>query len=180
MRTLTLTQPWATLVAIGAKSIETRSWYAGPNPRVVGTQALGWPIAIHAAKGFPREAQWLVGEEPFATALRTAFPEARDPEDCIKRFLPRGAVIATAVLLHVVTVEHLERAAHILTPTERAFGDYSPGRYAWRLWNVRPLPEPIPARGSLGLWQWDAPPGVESASVVRVEGGSVEFVEAAI
>ena len=28
MLTLTLTQPYATLVAIGAKQIETRSWYS--------------------------------------------------------------------------------------------------------------------------------------------------------
>jgi hypothetical protein len=33
MKTLTLHQPWATLVALGAKQIETRSWaasYRGP------------------------------------------------------------------------------------------------------------------------------------------------------
>ena len=47
MKALTLTQPWATLVAIGAKRIETRSWrtsYRGP-------------LAIHAAKGFPKWAR---------------------------------------------------------------------------------------------------------------------------
>lgn len=35
MRGLSLTQPWATLVAIGAKKIETRSWtttYRGALP----------------------------------------------------------------------------------------------------------------------------------------------------
>ena len=40
MKALTLYQPWATLVAIGAKKIETRSWstpYRGP-------------LAIHAGK----------------------------------------------------------------------------------------------------------------------------------
>ena len=40
-KTLTIAQPWATLVAIGAKQIETRSWqtnYRGD-------------IAIHAGKG---------------------------------------------------------------------------------------------------------------------------------
>lgn len=40
MNALTLMQPWATLVAIGAKRIETRSWatrYRGPS-------------AIHAAR----------------------------------------------------------------------------------------------------------------------------------
>jgi activating signal cointegrator 1 len=161
MKAITLTQPWASLVAIGAKSVETRSWFTGPNPRGVGAQPLGLPLAIHAAKGFPIEAQMLVAEEPFASALRRAFPNAASPRECIDQ-LPRGAVIATAVLLHCVTVEHLERAPHILTPTERAFGNYSPGRFAWRLWSIRPLSEPIPARGHLGLWDWDAPAEVES------------------
>lgn len=42
MKALTLTQPYATLVAIGEKRLETRSWrtsYRGP-------------LAIHAAKGW--------------------------------------------------------------------------------------------------------------------------------
>jgi hypothetical protein len=38
-----MTQPWATLVALGATQYETRGW----RPRYRG------PIAIHAAKGFP-------------------------------------------------------------------------------------------------------------------------------
>ena len=49
MKALTLTQPWASLVACGAKTIETRSWrtpYRGP-------------VAIHAAKGFPADAGWI-------------------------------------------------------------------------------------------------------------------------
>ena len=41
MKVLTLTQPWATLVAIGAKRIETRSW---------ATKYRG-PLLIHAAAG---------------------------------------------------------------------------------------------------------------------------------
>ena len=28
MKALTLTQPWATLVAMAAKQVETRSWYS--------------------------------------------------------------------------------------------------------------------------------------------------------
>lgn len=161
MKAITLTQPWATLVAIGAKSVETRSWFVGPAQRGVGAQPLGLPLAIHAAKGFPTEAQMLVAEEPFTSALRRAFPNAASPRECIDQ-LPRGAVIATAVLLHCVTVEHLEHAPHILTQTERAFGNYGAGRYAWRLWDVRALVEPIPARGSLGLWEWDAPMDLEA------------------
>jgi hypothetical protein len=47
---------------------------------------------------------------------------------------------------------------------ENAFGDYSPGRYAWLLANVRALPEPIPAKGALGLWEWE---GEEQAELQR-------------
>jgi hypothetical protein len=43
---------------------------------------------------------------------------------------------------------------------ERSFGDYTPGRYAWILTNIKPLPAPIPAKGALGLWDWE-PVGVE-------------------
>jgi hypothetical protein len=38
---------------------------------------------------------------------------------------------------------------------ERSFGDYSPGRFMWLLTNIRALPEPIPAKGALGLWEYD-------------------------
>lgn len=39
---------------------------------------------------------------------------------------------------------------------ERSFGDYSIGRYAWLLADIRALPEPVPVRGQLGLWTPDA------------------------
>jgi hypothetical protein len=35
----------------------------------------------------------------------------------------------------------------------------NPGRYAWILEDIKPLPEPIPARGAQGLWNWE-PEGV--------------------
>ncbi|MFL5577327.1 MAG: ASCH domain-containing protein [Gemmatimonadaceae bacterium] len=68
MKALTLTQPWATLVAIGAKTIETRSWpthYRGE-------------VAIHAAKGFPDWARQIVDGEP--ESLMVSYTER--PSDC--------------------------------------------------------------------------------------------------
>ncbi|MFH0901428.1 MAG: hypothetical protein V2A73_12440 [Pseudomonadota bacterium] len=50
---------------------------------------------------------------------------------------------------------------------ESAFGDYSPGRFAWYLGDVRRLPEPIECRGSLSLW--NVPPEIEAA--VRAQVG---------
>lgn len=37
---------------------------------------------------------------------------------------------------------------------ESSFGDYTPGRFAWILADVQKLPDPIPAKGALGLWEW--------------------------
>jgi hypothetical protein len=133
VKALTLTQPWATLVAIGAKQIETRSW---------STRYRG-PLAIHAAKGFPRAAHDLCYTEPFITALELA--------KIGPGVLPRGLVVATCQLTNVVRVEPGRLYA---TERERAFGDYTIGRYAWLLDEVEPLPEPMPARGALGLWEW--------------------------
>lgn len=67
MKAVTLTQPWATLVAIGAKQIETRSWptnYRGP-------------LAIHAGKGpstigWPQLNHICNRTEPFRSVLQVA------------------------------------------------------------------------------------------------------------
>lgn len=43
MRVLPIWQPWASLVAVGAKRVETRHWAAPPN-------LIGQRIAIYATK----------------------------------------------------------------------------------------------------------------------------------
>jgi hypothetical protein len=152
MKAITLTQPYASLVAIGAKHNETRSW---------ATSYRG-PLAIHAGKGFPGWAVNTCLYEPFIGALRAAglFPDCfpLDKPFDLKAAFPRGAIVATCELQSVIRTEILESyISHNLftmTDQERAFGDYSPGRYAWLLANVRALPEPIPAKGALGLWEW--------------------------
>ena len=143
MKALTMTQPWATLVAIGENSIETRSW---------GTRHRG-PLAIHAAKGFPRDARELTRLSPYRQALaRHGYPDAAA--------LPLGGVIAVAALDDVMRfdrkslTEVRSRARRgELPPHEADFGDFSAGRYGWILKEVKPLSEPIPARGMLGLWE---------------------------
>jgi hypothetical protein len=134
MKALSLTQPWATLVATGAKLIETRGWYS----RHRG------PLAIHASKSFPAEARALCLREPFFSALARAGFHADT--------LPLGAVVAIANLSDVVPITE-----HNSPPEpERSFGNYSvPGRFAFVLETITPLPTPIPARGALSLWEWD-------------------------
>lgn len=143
MRALTLTQPWASLVAWGDKRIETRGWWT----------AYRGALAIHAAKGFPRWAATLCHDDPH---FRDALIARGIPR---LSALPRGAVVATCRLVACVPTDGLDASAwgHLLTPRERVFGDYSPGRWAWVLGDVAQLPEPVPAVGALSLWRWDRP-----------------------
>lgn len=129
MKALSLTQPWAQLVATGQKQIETRSW---------STRYRG-PLYIHAAKKFPREAQNL------AITLYGNTP--------ILKYLPFGAIVARAYLLDVRTTEFMLPR---ISEKERRYGDYSPGRFAWILTNIEQL-EPFPYKGQLGLFEVNLP-----------------------
>lgn len=163
MKCLTLTEPWATLVAIGAKQIETRSWpttYRGP-------------IAIHAAKGMTKADVSFAVSNP---AVRRAFglgvwdspPGGHWTSPTWSFRATKGKVLAIARLIDVVpTRDALKtravwdepgvwtRGVYSLSDDEIEFGNYEPHRYAWILRDVQRLPEPIPARGALGLWDLD-------------------------
>lgn len=141
MQAITVLQPWATLIAIGAKTNETRGW---------STPYRGL-LAIHAGKGYPKELRQLELEEPFHTALMVARARVVDP-------LPLGAIVAVARLSGIKQVTS-ESDLTKLSRQELAFGDYSSGRYVWALRDVYRLPVPIEARGKQGLWQWQPPAG---------------------
>lgn len=134
MKALTLTQPWASLVALGHKSVETRSW----------TSPYRGPLAIHAAKGFPAIARTFYDDQ----FKRRAWQPNGLPWPPVL-----GAVVAIAKLSDVITTERFLQGDN--DPGELELGDYTPGRYAWILDDVRPLARPIPARGMLGLWEWE-------------------------
>jgi activating signal cointegrator 1 len=149
MKTLSLTQPWATLVAINAKRVETRSW---------GTSYRG-QLAIHASKSFPKDCKELCGDDPFFTKLLAAGYGRREqgaPDDNwmeidVER-LPRGVIIATCFLTDCRRIT--ESRSDIPVPdasVELAFGDYTPRRFAWVFAGITPI-TPVPAKGSLGLW----------------------------
>lgn len=150
MKALTLTQPWATLVAIGAKKIETRSW---------GTNYRG-PLAIHAGAGFgpaggKRGYQALCAEEPFNATL-TAYMQAEVAKGITPleaaNLIPLGAIVA---LVNLDYVERILSPHDIPDEPERSFGNYELGRYAWHLTLLRKFDKPIPAKGAQGFWAWD-------------------------
>ena len=156
MKALTLTQPWATLVAIGAKRIETRSF----------TTRYRGPLAIHAAKGFPKWAREFTTDPACYEAIRHFSSGAATGLKCGTLAYPLGMVLATCKLIDCVQMREMhyvdglpagiigKYTEMLVGNSEREFGDYSVGRYAWILDNVSPLPEPIAAKGMLGLWEW--------------------------
>ncbi|GLC88685.1 ASCH domain-containing protein [Lysinibacillus piscis] len=143
MKAITIKQPWATLIALGEKKFETRSWQ---------TKYRG-QIAIHAGKSVDKEA---CEDKEIKQAL------AKHGITSYKQ-LPSGAVLATANMIecHAITkdwcefgVAETDKGVKI-EGDEYWFGYYEEGRYAWELDNVQVLPEPVPAKGKLSLWEWD-------------------------
>jgi hypothetical protein len=162
MKAISLWQPWASLIAVGAKPFETRTW--PPSRSLLGTR-----IAIHAAatrKGMEDvfDAFPSIDTRPFVDALAKGGYQSLDT-------LPFGAVICTVELTGAYRVgSHGEdrgrpvfffasmlagsRSINSYMPID-PFGDYTPGRWIWRLDNVQRLDPPVPAKGAQGVWNWE-------------------------
>lgn len=133
MNVLSLLQPWASLVVMGVKTIETRSWstpYRGD-------------LLIHASLG--KRADFLTNNPPYSNYI-TNFKQ-----------LPFGAIIGQVVLTSILRVEDFglpDDAMNALTMEEKAFGDYTAGRFGWVLENAVQFNEPVFTRGHLRLWEY--------------------------
>lgn len=133
MKAISLWQPWATLIAIGAKHFETRSW---------ATNYRG-PLAIHAAKRRVDPGEW-------STAIHCALSQMG--MGWYGEQLPYGCIVCTVDLVDCLRTEAAIKSS-FFGGDEIHFGDYSPGRFAWRLDNVQTVGN-VPARGSQGFWNW--------------------------
>lgn len=171
MRALTLRQPYATLVALGAKRVETRSWSTAYRGRLL----------IHAGKATP---QWgALGGYGVATDERGPFlatPRVGVVTGERQRMpLPLGALVASADLIDVLPMVAGDDVANDVHgcrtglvgfvwigsdegprvyrwngsqyeqqlssfPPEPEFGVYERGRWAWLLDDVRSTTERCP------------------------------------
>lgn len=124
MKALSLSQPWAAVVAAGFKKIENRPWK--PTARNLGQgMTLGERFAIHAAKSYDHDAP-----HTLTLALEERWRSARHLD-------VKGAIIATARLASVV---------------ETSDDPFFFGPYGFVLDEIRELVEPIHCRGALGFW----------------------------
>lgn len=125
MKALSLTQPWAWLVAHGPKSIENRVW---------NTTFRGY-FLIHAAKGMKAD-DWYSAN---------AFAQAIDPGICIPQpaQLERGGIIGSAFLQYVMSP---------CAPDERESDWHMPEQFGFVLAEREVLPF-TPCKGALGFWR---------------------------
>lgn len=139
MKAVSLIQPYATLIMLGYKQYETRSWQTAHR----GT------LAIHASAGKPKWAREVAENDPY-------IKRALEKHGLTFDALPRGVVLGTA---WVDGMKHIDKPLiGTLSPLEFACGDYSmPGRYAWGLSEPLTLAEPVSCPGSLSIWQVPEP-----------------------
>lgn len=132
LKVLTLWQPWASLIALGFKSYETRSWavkYRGK-------------LAIHAAKREIKPGEFgstciYLGSAQQVLALNA------------HAYSNYGVIVAVADLTDCLPMTNGLIAAQ--TRLELSVGWWEFGRIAWKLENVIALPTPIPYRGLQAL-----------------------------
>lgn len=156
MRALSIRQPWAWAILHAGKRIENREWRYPPSYR--------GPLLIHAAKGCTRDE--LESAELTFKAAGAVVPSLAS--------MPRGALVATARLvgarLTTLSGHAWDRGRCVWCDTteptslEQVHGrrlglcaKKDPwavdGALGLLLADVRPLPEPIPWKGELGLFE---------------------------
>lgn len=148
MRALTLTQPWAGLVASGIKLVENR-------PRhMIKRDAIGARFAIHASREIDRDT-WLRIIE-IAPECALDYPGPMAP----RARLHKLAAITSAVIAVATLDKILDPVAHGIGTAEPAASApladdqrrwfFGPIGYVLR--DVRALATPVPCRGWQGFW----------------------------
>jgi hypothetical protein len=151
MKALTVWQPWASLIMIGAKPFEFRGWdFAKREPALVDAT-----IVLHAGARPVRaneiEDLWQrLGTEDDTTGL--VAEKARELLTRVRaayknRLLPLAAGLGTV---------RLGRPRNAGTIFGRTMADSDRGafNYAWPLTDIAPFAAPIPMRGAQGFWHW--------------------------
>lgn len=147
MKIISVKQPWAWLLLNG-KKIENRDWpcsYRGP-------------LGIHASKGMTRmEHEDAVA---FVSNFDLALSHKIPPYRTLTKREERQHDVRNALLgIDIPTPEELVFGAIIGTVNMVGCVSKSPspwfqGWYGFVFECAKVLPEPIPAKGSLGLWEW--------------------------
>lgn len=147
-RAISLHQPWASLFALEEKAFETRGWQ---------TRWRG-QLYVHASRAKPNAEAMRNPTIAAALARHGYYTAASLPTGCILA----AAELAGCAVVHQATgayvgpetrILDLPSGPHIVSSTEKAFGDFRPGRFAWFFkGRRRQLTVPVDVSGRQGLW----------------------------
>ncbi|MBW4607733.1 MAG: ASCH domain-containing protein [Hassallia sp. WJT32-NPBG1] len=127
LKAISLWQPWASLIPLGLKHYETRSWK---------TNYRGKVLICSTAINSKQHKQYLKICEQLQLPPWENFPH--------------GCAIALCDL-----VDCIEMTAEFISQqstTEILCGDWQMGRYAWKLENIQGITEPLAVKGKQGLF----------------------------
>jgi hypothetical protein len=125
MKTITIKQPWATLIREGYKEYEFRSWktkYRGP-------------LLIHAGKGIDKK-------------------EIENFKD-LNLTYPASKIIASVTLEDCILIDDEMNNKLFKENKNIYGMKNLKGSYAWKLSNVKPIDNDKYVNGQLGLWNKD-------------------------
>jgi hypothetical protein len=142
VRVLTVRQPWAWAIVYGGKDVENRI------RNVAG--AYRGPIAIHAGLSYDNEASWSAGWESLHAAITA---EGSPPWDA--PWVGGGAIIGVVDLVAVHDPLDPLFSTTVAAAATRCSPWAEPNAFHLVLANPRPLLDPIPFRGALGLRELD-------------------------
>ena len=151
MKALTLWQPWASLIMIGAKPWEFRKWNFTDKPNLA--KLVDQRIVIHAGarphKRFELEdiiARIEEGESALVADIAKPF---------IEKIIDGEITIPLAVALGTAVIgrpqNSFELFKHIVADSDRL--DHQ--MYAWPVSDPQAFAQPIPAAGAQGFWNWN-------------------------
>jgi activating signal cointegrator 1 len=136
IKAISLHQPWATLITVGLKKHETRSWATSYNG----------PLLICAAKKTSREQK--LYHQYFLNKYQQILTETDNYVGWDD--LPKGCAIALVELSDCITMT--QAFIKEQPQTELDTGDWRVGRFAWKLHNIRRIVPPMPITGKQGLF----------------------------
>ena len=143
MKTITIKQPWASLIVHGIKNIENRTWKTNFRGKVL----------IHAAGSHGKRFKIDLTDEQTKAAFSTIAKE------CMFGSLPFGAIIGSVEIKDCV-INHpsiwAEKTKNYTIGMNPKLHEEITGKkvlYNWILVNPVLFPEPIPCKGKLSLWE---------------------------
>ncbi|MEL4896325.1 ASCH domain-containing protein [Crocosphaera sp. Alani8] len=137
VKAISLHQPWASLIAMGIKHYETRSW---------STNYRGQLVICSAKKNTKQQR---LDYKSLASILDIDFTQNSWDS------LPLGKAIATCDLTDCIkmTPEFIEAQSE----DEQLCGHWEHGRFAWKLDDISLISPPVPIKGQQGLWDVQLP-----------------------